>query len=91
MPTLGLISMSYDVVKEINMCARSAKSSVPERHTFKRGPGPCGKTVDSLKIAARQHGVSVLQHTECGEMKEFYYPYPELVGRITITHKESPQ
>ncbi|QOC54438.1 hypothetical protein Atoyac23_24 [Aeromonas phage Atoyac23] len=25
----------------------------------------------------------------CGELKEFYCPYQELVGRIPITHKES--
>lgn len=73
------------------MASKSPKSSVPERHEFKTGPGPCGKDVSKLQIAARAHGVSVLQHTVCGEVKEFYYPYPEIVGRVNITHKVSSQ
>ncbi|AZB48862.1 hypothetical protein [Aeromonas phage 25AhydR2PP] len=66
-----------------------ANKAIP--HDFKQGLGPCGKVVTSLQVEKQVQGISVLQFTECGECKEFYYPYSQIAGRITITTKESPK
>uniref|UniRef100_A0AB74UP87 Uncharacterized protein n=1 Tax=Aeromonas phage vB_AdhaP_MF TaxID=3367373 RepID=A0AB74UP87_9CAUD len=78
-------------VYSVLLYCKSATSTVPLSHEFKLGLGPCGKVVTDLSVAAQEQGVSVLQFTECGECKEFYYPYSQLVSRITTTHKESSQ
>lgn len=78
----------HQTVSSLTLYCRSPVSDKIPAHDFKTGPGPCGKVVVSLQVEKQEQGLSVLQFTQCGECKEFYYPYSQIVGRITITHKE---
>lgn len=79
----------HQTISNLILYCRSPVSDKAQPHEFKTGQGPCGKVVVSLQVEKQEMGLSVLQFTQCGECREFYYPYSQIVGRITITRKES--
>lgn len=49
---------------------------------FALGPGPCGKTVESLHEFRDREGFRILQRHTDGSCKAFTYPWSQIVGRI---------
>lgn len=54
---------------------------------FCLGIGPCGKNVVHLDCKLSPDYVMVIQVTDDGESKDFYYPIATITGRVEITKK----
>lgn len=51
---------------------------------FTLGEGPCGKTVTALDCEPTDHGFAIAQSHDDGTVKEFFYRWPQITGRIEI-------
>lgn len=53
---------------------------------FRLGEGPCGKEVAMLTFGRFDGGFYIKQHTSCDEVKEFFYKWEDVTGRVEVTH-----